>query len=108
MRVATATILLAAGFARAAAQVPAPVDPEARFDVASIRPGNVEALAVSGGIGVRLLPNGMSAGFSTVRMLILAGVSAQRLPGDWRSGVDELGSVRHLRDRKSTRLNSSH
>ena len=73
MRVATATILLAAGFARAAAQVPAPVDPEARFDVASIRPGNVEALAVSGGIGVRLLPNGMSAGFSTVRMLILAG-----------------------------------
>ena len=71
MRAATVTILLAAGFARAVAQVPAPVDPEARFDVASIRPGNVEALAVSGSSGVRMLPNGMSAGFSTVRMLIL-------------------------------------
>ena len=70
-RVATAIILLAAGFARAAAQVPAPVDPEARFDVASIRPGNLEALAASGASGARMLPNGMSAGFSTVRMLIL-------------------------------------
>ena len=72
MRLATAAILLAAGIARAAAQVPTPVDPEARFDVASIRPGDLEALAVSGGVGVRMLPNGMSAGFSTVRMLIVA------------------------------------
>jgi uncharacterized protein (TIGR03435 family) len=72
VRVAAATLLLAAGFARAGAQVPAPVDPEARFDVASIRPGNVEALAASGGIGLRMLPNGISAGFSTVRMLIMS------------------------------------
>lgn len=72
MRVATATILLAAGFAHAAAQVPAPVDPEARFDVASIRPASFEDLAVSGASGLRMLPNGISARFSTVRMLILA------------------------------------
>lgn len=77
MRLTIAAILLAAGFAPAAAQDPAPIDPEARFEVASIRAADIETVRVTGGgavppIGVRMLPNGMNASLATVRMLVLS------------------------------------
>ena len=69
-------VFLAAGFARAAPQDAAAVDPEARFEVASIRATEIVPLSAGGGrvppIGVRTLPNGMNATLATLQMLILS------------------------------------
>ena len=66
-------VFLGIGFARAAAQSPAPADAEPRFEAASIRATDI-VRARDGGtvprLGVRMLPNGMIATLATVEMLI--------------------------------------
>src|SRR5687767_12889483 len=71
---AIAALLMAIGFARAAAQTAAPPDAEPRFEVASIRATDIASFQGPGNvppIGVRTLPNGVNATLATLRMLIL-------------------------------------
>ena len=82
--VATIVTIALATDSRSAAQSASPTDAEPRFDVASVRPTSMtpfelgrQAGAAGGRVavppmGIRPLPNGLSASMSTLRMLIVS------------------------------------